>query len=170
MQRWPLLLVVILIVVLAVLATLQVQWINQVTAAHKQQTRMELEHAAARFSEDSTLYLLQTFRKFERRNGPLPPVDVPYLTGVLFPDLSRRYFPEFDVAVVHDDQIVYRSERSWPRRIRDANPDGEWSLFRMRRNPERLSAEEPSVWKLLVRHHGRPLAEITASVRRRHLA
>jgi signal transduction histidine kinase len=226
MQRWPFLLVAVLIVVLGILATLQIRWINEVSKAHEQRTRVELATAAARFNEEIDRHLVQIIQTFEVRDisektlaerynlwrltarnphllagvqvveDPLvfgldpqrlamvipvggeregrkaivAQIDVGYLARDLFPDLSRRFFEGFDVAVAHDDSIVYRSNASWPVRIADAQPDGSWPMFLLRRREERMRSPVPSSWTLLVRHHGEPLAQAVAAARHRDLA
>jgi len=51
-NRWPLLLVALLIVTLGVLATQQSRWITEVNQAQEQRLRAEVEGAARRFSEE----------------------------------------------------------------------------------------------------------------------
>src|SRR3954468_2692607 len=55
MQRpWLLLLATVLVVALAVLATLQVRWINDLSAADEQRRRGALDFAARRLADDVT--------------------------------------------------------------------------------------------------------------------
>jgi signal transduction histidine kinase len=270
-NRWPLLLVAVLIAALAVLATMQVRWIGEVSAAHEQRTRAEMQSAARRFAEEVDRDLLSVAEAFlvrkidaaalarrydvwqvigrdprlidaiyviddhsllrfdpaRRALDPiawLPPLaglrqrlagrrlpefgldpDLPamviplgeehesrglmvvqldsmVLTRELFPELGRRYFATgsnegFDVAVANGDRIVYRSVPQWPATVADAEPDGAWPLLLARRRTEEREREvvregrtPPSSWTLLVRHHGEPLAESFAAIRRRDLA
>ena len=255
---WPSLLVGVLIIALGVLATLQVRWIGQLSDAHDQRMRAELQGAAKRLNEElhremghivsafemrdvgelprrydawagssrdrrllKAIYVLQLhpdgpsalrfdpsshrlqpsewpeslegiMRQREEQprraslSSDIPPFVMPvngeggmhrtflvlqfdtsYLVHGIVPDLARRFFSGFDVAVAHADAIVYRSIPSWPASVRNAQPDFVWPLLGDVR-PE--GHEPPPPWRLLVRHHGEPLAAVNAAARRRDLA
>jgi signal transduction histidine kinase len=103
-------------------------------------------------------------------------IDSGYLLRDLMPDLARRFFAagNYDVAVSHDEQIVFRSNAAWPASVAAADPDLAAPLFEMKRRRERMEhlppPPPPSPWRLLVRHHGAPLAEVIAAERRRDMA
>src|SRR5437773_891213 len=253
---WPLLLVGALIVALAVLATLQVRWIGQVSAAQEQRARAELEGAGRGFSEElhhelarligafelsdinelprrydvwaattrdpsllSALYVVELHQggrsllrfdpsRHELRpaewppsleslrdetethtsHAELPPMMIPvraegrerrsflvvqfnttYVTQKLVPELARRFFHGFDVAVAHGNAVVYRSNAAWPRDFERAQPDLAWPLLMMRQSSER-AVRSREQWQLLLRHHGEPLTAVIAAARHRDLA
>jgi len=261
-NRWPLLLVALLIVALGVLATLQTRWINEVNRAQEQRLRAEVEGAARRFSEEIDRELLHvvsilevrranpaelseryiawastahnprlvaaifvfendSLRRLDPQNATLsavewPPAlamlrghfksfepDVPAfimpmrgereaewrshfliiqfdageLTHRMMPELAHRLFATdsldgFDVAVTRGESIAYRSNPSWPAQIRGAQADLVWPIVFVRRKVSEMRAmpEVASSWRLLVRHHGQPLAEVISAARRRDRA
>ena len=65
---WPFVLVGVLVLALAVLAHLQVQWINQVTEGSERRTRMDMDESAHRVTEDLTRELLRIVNAFELRD------------------------------------------------------------------------------------------------------
>src|SRR5438132_9796030 len=69
MNRWPLILVIVLLATLGVLATAPVRWINVVNAAQEQRLRGELEGAARRFNEDVDRELLLPIASFKTRQA-----------------------------------------------------------------------------------------------------
>src|SRR6266571_4364933 len=74
MNRWPLILVAVLIAALAILATLQFRWIAQVNEAQEQRMRSELEGAARRFSEEINRELIRVIAVFEMRTPDMAEV------------------------------------------------------------------------------------------------
>src|SRR5258708_39292595 len=78
MNRWPLLLVAVLIAALAILATLQFRWIAQVNEAQERRMRSELEGAARRFSEDIDRELIRVISAFEMRTPNMAEVNRRY--------------------------------------------------------------------------------------------
>jgi signal transduction histidine kinase len=67
MQRpWLFLLAAILVVALAVLATLQVRWINDLSAADEQRQRGELDFAARRLADDVTRECMRVHDAFDQ--------------------------------------------------------------------------------------------------------
>ncbi len=93
-------------------------------------------------------------------------LDRNYLFHSLFPELAQRYFRDtdenLDVAVVMGDQVVYRSDPSWPSSSA-VGADIQRTLFNF--PPE----ADNSSWHLLVRYHGSPLAARVAAARERNL-
>ena len=107
-------------------------------------------------------------------------LDRDYITRVLLPDLTRRYFdtPEgrqYDVAVVASESgvVLYRSDGdSAPFRADLTLPI--FSIRALRREPDEVPMlmgppPQQPVWQLLVRHHGASLEEVVAATRRRNL-
>ena len=103
-------------------------------------------------------------------------IDSAYLVHDLIPDLARRFFgAEFDVAVARGDQIVFRSDAHWPASVAAADSDVTAPLFWLRRRereerPHSPAPLPPPLWRLLVRHHGAPLAQVVAAERHRDMA
>jgi signal transduction histidine kinase len=101
-------------------------------------------------------------------------IDAGHLVRDLMPELARRSFnADYDVAVARGDQLVFRSNARWPASVAAADPDVVAPLFSLRRREHEKRAPTPplaSPWRLLVRHHGAPLAEIIAAERRREIA
>ena len=87
-------------------------------------------------------------------------MDEDFLRHDLFPRLAQRWFDGYDVVVRSGDRIVWRSS-AW-------NGDGAEAVrpLPVLHGPH---PDERSRWSILMRHRGRPLAEIIASARRRNL-
>ena len=107
-------------------------------------------------------------------------LDRDYITRVLLPDLTRRYFdtPEgrqYEVAIVASEngEVLYRSDDGTaPFRADLALPI--FSVRALRREPfdGPMLLEpplHPPVWQLLVRHHAGSLEEVVGATRRRNL-
>jgi signal transduction histidine kinase len=82
-------------------------------------------------------------------------------------DFAARAFPdnEVDVAVVAGDDVVFRNGR-WPASARE-HAEAVAPLLAI--GPMRDPDAPPAYWKLLVRRHGAPLADVVATTRRRNL-
>ncbi|MEA2237841.1 MAG: two-component system, OmpR family, phosphate regulon sensor histidine kinase PhoR [Thermoanaerobaculia bacterium] len=107
-------------------------------------------------------------------------LDRDYITRVMLPDLTRRYFDtpagrQYDVAIIATDngEVLYRSdEGTSPFRSDLVVPVFSVRVFR--REPFdgavlREPALHPPEWHLLVRHHAGTLEEIVGATRRRNL-
>src|SRR5438105_305272 len=146
-HRWPFALAGVVIAAVAVLGKMQFDWIARLSESH--------EHPP-------TLLVMQ--------------IDSAYLVHDLIPDLARRFFgAEFDVAVARGDQIVFRSDAHWPASVAGADSDVTAPLFWLRRRereerPHSPAPLPPPLWRLLVRHHGAPLAQVVAAERHRDMA
>jgi signal transduction histidine kinase len=73
-RPWLLLLTTILVVALAVLATLQVRWINDLSAADEERRRGALDFAARRLADDVTRECMRLHDAFDQ--APSDPVDL----------------------------------------------------------------------------------------------
>lgn len=107
-------------------------------------------------------------------------LDRDYITRVLLPDLTRRYFDtkegrQYEVAVVASEggDVLYRSDGgSAPFHADLTLPI--FSVLPLRREPDLgpMLVEPPRrqfAWNLLVRHHDGPLEEVVGATRRRNL-
>src|SRR5947207_1115772 len=75
MQRpWLFLSAAVLVVALAVLATLQVRWVNDLSAADEQRQRGELDFAARRLADDVTRECMRVHDAFDQ--APRDPADL----------------------------------------------------------------------------------------------
>lgn len=79
----------------------------------------------------------------------------------MFADLSRRYFAGYDVAVAEADTIFFHSMSTWPQSPRDV-------AELVRPLMMRPGEEQSPRWRLMVRRHGMPMAEVVAATRRRN--
>ncbi|MEA2163497.1 MAG: hypothetical protein QOK37_1624 [Thermoanaerobaculia bacterium] len=108
-------------------------------------------------------------------------LDRDYITRVMLPDLTRRYFDtpagrQYDVAIVATDngEVLYRSdEGSSPFRSDLVVPVFSVRVFRREPFDGAVLREpplHPGEWRLLVRHHAGTLEDIVGATRRRNLA
>lgn len=118
--------------------------------------------------------------------GPLPRIvlvhlDLATLRGSVLPRLAERHFArEHDVAVVSENQVLYRSDPAWP----DGRtpPDVQVALQPVARRADlprrRMGARPPrepivrsyEQWQLLVRRHDGGVDAVVDAARRRNLA
>src|SRR5947208_1305071 len=90
--------VVFLLVALPVLATLQYQWIGQISVAERQRLEEGVRDSSARFAEDFSEEIRRLFLTFELRDG-LPADSKPILSryeqwmlGAPYPHLLRALY------------------------------------------------------------------------------
>jgi len=82
--------------------------------------------------------------------------------NALFAETAKRDVEGYDVAVADGDAIAWRSSPQWPQ-----SPDDKSELMRpllMMRPPD----SGPPHWRLLLRRHGAPMADVVAAARRRN--
>lgn len=102
----------------------------------------------------------------------------------ILPAIVEKHFPhDYDVALVSGDEILYRTNASWPDGRAPADAELALPMFGggagppgERRDPPRFRRfdrgprEEQGAWRLLVRRHDGGVDAIIASARRRNLA
>jgi two-component system, OmpR family, sensor histidine kinase SenX3 len=152
-------------------------------------------HMPGPFMADVPALLLVDRRGVERSMigaGPLPRIVLVLLNrdtlvNIVLPRLAQQHFPrDYDVAILNQNDVLYRSNRAWP----DGRtpPDTEVALRPItRRGPpagpqpmrrmagSRPRQPEPPVapfeqWRLLVRRHDGGVDAVVAAARTRNLA